>query len=93
MNTLDFVDQTSLRDDIPAFGPGDTINVHVTVIQRSKERIQVFKGGVRRRKSFATRMKASARWTFMGALLKMSERRTWTRPERRRIVWLRPAYG
>ena len=26
MNTLDFVDQASLRDDIPAFGPGDTVN-------------------------------------------------------------------
>ena len=49
MNRLDFVDQTSLRDDIPAFGPGDTINVHVKVIEGAKERIQVFKGVVIRR--------------------------------------------
>src|SRR6476620_5011842 len=49
MNTLDFVDQASLRDDIPDFGPGDTINVHVKVIEGSKERIQVFKGVVLRR--------------------------------------------
>ena len=49
MNTLDFVDQTSLRDDIPDFGSGDTINVHVKVIEGSKERIQVFKGVVLRR--------------------------------------------
>ena len=49
MNTLDFVDQTSLRDDIAVFGPGDTINVHVKVIEGSKERIQVFKGVVLRR--------------------------------------------
>ena len=49
MNTLDFVDTTSLRDDIPDFGPGDTINVHVKVIEGSKERIQVFKGVVLRR--------------------------------------------
>src|SRR5262245_27996108 len=49
MNTLDFVDQTSLRDDIPAFGPGDTVNVHVKVVEGSKERIQVFKGVVIRR--------------------------------------------
>ena len=49
MNTLDFVDQTSLRDDIPDFGPGDTVNVHVKVIEGSKERIQVFKGVVLRR--------------------------------------------
>ncbi|BBY79220.1 hypothetical protein MPUL_03780 [Mycolicibacterium pulveris] len=49
MNTLDFVDQASLRDDIPDFGPGDTVNVHVKVIEGSKERIQVFKGVVLRR--------------------------------------------
>lgn len=50
MNRLDFVDQASLRDDIPAFGPGDTINVHVKVIEGAKERIQVFKGVVIRRR-------------------------------------------
>ena len=33
MNTLDFVDQTSLRDDVPDFGPGDTVAVHVKVIE------------------------------------------------------------
>ena len=55
MNTLDFVDQTSLRDDIPAFGPGDTINVHVKVIEGSKERIQVFKGVVLRRQGGGVR--------------------------------------
>ena len=49
MNTLDFVDKTSLRDDLPAFRPGDTINVHVKVIEGAKERIQVFKGVVLRR--------------------------------------------
>ncbi len=49
MNTLDFVDQSSLRDDIPDFGAGDTVNVHVKVIEGAKERIQVFKGVVLRR--------------------------------------------
>jgi len=49
MNTLDIVDKASLRDDIPAFAPGDTVNVHVKVIEGSKERIQVFKGVVIRR--------------------------------------------
>jgi len=49
MNTLDFVDQSSLRDDIPDFSPGDTVNVHVKVIEGAKERIQVFKGVVLRR--------------------------------------------
>ena len=49
MNTLDFIDQPSLRDDIPEFGPGDTINVHVKVIEGNKSRVQVFKGVVLRR--------------------------------------------
>ena len=55
MNTLDFVDQTSLRDDIPEFGAGDTVNVHVKVIEGSKERIQVFKGVVLRRQGGGVR--------------------------------------
>jgi large subunit ribosomal protein L19 len=55
MNTLDFVDQTSLRDDIPDFGPGDTVAVHVKVIEGSKERIQVFKGVVIRRQGGGVR--------------------------------------
>jgi large subunit ribosomal protein L19 len=55
MNTLDFVDQTSLRDDLPDFRPGDTVNVHVKVIEGAKERIQVFKGVVLRRQGGGVR--------------------------------------
>jgi large subunit ribosomal protein L19 len=55
MNTLDFIDQTSLRDDIPVFNPGDTVNVHVKVIEGSKERVQVFKGVVLRRQGGGVR--------------------------------------
>ena len=55
MNRLDFVDKASLRDDIPAFAPGDTVNVHVKVIEGSKERIQVFKGVVIRRQGGGVR--------------------------------------
>ncbi|BBX66213.1 hypothetical protein MSAS_53870 [Mycobacterium saskatchewanense] len=55
MNRLDFVDQASLREDIPAFGPGDTVNVHVKVIEGAKERIQVFKGVVIRRQGGGVR--------------------------------------
>ncbi|GAA4389672.1 50S ribosomal protein L19 [Tsukamurella soli] len=49
MNTLDFIDKQSLRADVPDFRPGDTLDVHVKVIEGSKERIQVFKGVVIRR--------------------------------------------
>ena len=55
MNTLDFLDKSSLRDDLPAFNPGDTINVHVKVIEGAKERIQVFKGVVLRRQGGGVR--------------------------------------
>ncbi|MBE7194720.1 MAG: 50S ribosomal protein L19, partial [Gordonia polyisoprenivorans] len=33
MNILDTIDKQSLRDDIPEFGPGDTLDVHVKVIE------------------------------------------------------------
>lgn len=55
MNLLDKVDAASLRDDIPAFRPGDTLNVHVKVIEGSKSRIQVFKGVVIRRQGAGVR--------------------------------------
>ncbi|CAB1039585.1 50S ribosomal protein L19 [Corynebacterium diphtheriae] len=55
MNLLDKVDAASLRDDIPAFLPGDTLNVHVKVIEGSKSRIQVFKGVVIRRQGAGVR--------------------------------------
>ncbi len=49
MNPTDLVDRGSLRDDIPAFGSGDTLKVHVRVVEGNRERIQVFQGAVIRR--------------------------------------------
>lgn len=49
MQSLDFVDAASLRDDIPPFRPGDTLKVHVRVVEGNKSRIQVFQGVVLRR--------------------------------------------
>ncbi len=46
MNTLDQVEAQYLRDDIPDFGPGDTVKVHVRVIEAGRERVQVFEGVV-----------------------------------------------
>ena len=46
MNTLDALDADSLRDDIPDFRPGDTVKVHVRVIEGNRSRIQVFAGVV-----------------------------------------------
>ena len=43
-NLIDKVDAASLRDDIPSFRPGDTLDVNVKVIEGSTERTQLFKG-------------------------------------------------
>ncbi|MFC5290900.1 50S ribosomal protein L19 [Actinokineospora guangxiensis] len=49
MNTLDALDAKSLRSDVPDFRPGDTLKVHVRVIEGTRERVQVFQGVVIRR--------------------------------------------
>jgi large subunit ribosomal protein L19 len=49
MNKLDMVDAASLRSDIPDFRPGDTVKVHVKVVEGTRSRIQVFQGVVIRR--------------------------------------------
>lgn len=49
MNPTDVVDKNSLRDDVPEFFVGDTLKVHVKVIEGNKERVQVFQGAVIRR--------------------------------------------
>ena len=46
MQKLDAVDAASLREDIPAFRSGDTVKVHVKVIEGNRARIQVFQGVV-----------------------------------------------
>lgn len=46
MHILDHVDAASLRSDIPDFRPGDTIKVHVNIVEGSRSRIQVFQGVV-----------------------------------------------
>ena len=55
MNTLDALDAQSLRSDIPAFRPGDTVKVHVRVIEGSRERVQMFQGVVIRRQGAGVR--------------------------------------
>lgn len=66
MNTLDFLDNKSLRSDIPDFRPGDTLNVHVKVIEGSKERIQIFKGVVIRRQGGGVRETFTVRKVSFG---------------------------
>ena len=49
MNTLDTLDAESLRSDVPDFRPGDTLKVHVRVVEGNRSRVQVFQGAVIRR--------------------------------------------
>ena len=46
MNKTDPIEQSYLRSDIPEFRPGDTVKVHVRVVEGSRERVQVFQGVV-----------------------------------------------
>jgi large subunit ribosomal protein L19 len=66
MNTLDALDADSLRDDIPGFRPGDTVKVHVRVIEGNRSRIQVFQGVVIRRQGGGIRETFTVRKVSFG---------------------------
>jgi large subunit ribosomal protein L19 len=66
MNTLDALDAKSLRSDIPDFRPGDTLKVHVRVIEGSRQRVQVFQGAVIRRQGGGVRETFTVRKVSFG---------------------------
>ena len=66
MNTLDALDAASLRDDIPDFRPGDTVKVHVRVVEGNRSRIQVFQGVVIRRQGGGIRETFTVRKVSFG---------------------------
>jgi large subunit ribosomal protein L19 len=66
MNTLDHVDADSLRGDLPDFRPGDTLKVHVRVIEGTRSRIQVFQGVVIRRQGGGLRETFTVRKVSFG---------------------------
>ncbi len=55
MDIIKALEQEQMRSDIPAFKPGDTVRVHVKVVEGSRERIQVFEGAVIRRQGSGAR--------------------------------------
>ncbi|CAN5655574.1 50S ribosomal protein L19 [soil metagenome] len=55
MHTLDNLDAASLRADVPAFRPGDTLKVHVRVVEGNRSRLQLFQGVVIRRQGSGVR--------------------------------------
>ncbi len=66
MNTLDAVDAASLKSDIPDFRPGDTVKVHVKVVEGNRSRIQVFQGVVIRRQGGGVRESFTVRKVSFG---------------------------
>jgi large subunit ribosomal protein L19 len=66
MHTLDNLDAASLRDDIPDFRPGDTVKVHVKVVEGTRSRVQVFQGVVIRRQGGGVRETFSVRKVSAG---------------------------
>lgn len=66
MNRLDSIEQTQLRDNIPAFQAGDTVKVHVRIKEGNKERLQVFEGLVIARKHGGSRETITVRKVSFG---------------------------
>jgi large subunit ribosomal protein L19 len=55
MHTLDDLDALSLRSDVPEFRAGDTLKVHVRVVEGNRQRVQIFQGVVIRRQGGGVR--------------------------------------
>jgi large subunit ribosomal protein L19 len=55
MHILDVVDAPNLRSDIPNFRVGDTVKVHVNIVEGNRSRVQVFQGAVIRRSGHGIR--------------------------------------
>ena len=66
MNTTDLIEKSYLRSDIPEFRPGDTLKVHVKVIEGTRSRIQVFQGVAIRRQGDGVRETFTVRKVSFG---------------------------
>ncbi len=66
MHPTEIIDRDSLRDDVPEFRPGDTVKVHVRVVEGNRERVQVFQGVVLRRQGVGARETFTVRKVSFG---------------------------
>ena len=66
MNPTDIIDRDSLREDVPDFRPGDTVKVHVRVVEGTRERVQVFQGAVVKRQGTGVRETFTVRKVSFG---------------------------
>lgn len=66
MDVIKTLEQEQLRTDLPEFGPGDTVKVHVKVVEGNNERIQVFEGVVIRKRGGGLRETFTVRKVSQG---------------------------
>jgi large subunit ribosomal protein L19 len=66
MNPTDMIDRDSVKEGLPAFRPGDTVRVHVRVVEGARERVQVFQGAVIRRQGSGVRETFTVRKVSFG---------------------------
>jgi large subunit ribosomal protein L19 len=66
VNKVDPIERSRLRDDLPDFRAGDTVKVHVRVVEAGRERIQVFQGVVIRRRGGGLRESFTVRKVSFG---------------------------
>ena len=65
MNALEIIEKEHVRGDIPDFKTGDTLKVHVKIVEGQKQRIQVFEGVVIRKKKGNSKSKTYKRTVFV----------------------------
>lgn len=66
MNPIEAIEREQIRTDLPDFKPGDTVRVHVKVVEGEKERVQVFPGVVIRKTRGANRASFTVRKVSYG---------------------------
>jgi large subunit ribosomal protein L19 len=66
MNPIDRIEAEQLRTDLPTFRPGDTVRVHVKIVEGDKERVQAFEGVVIRKTRGANRATFTVRKVSYG---------------------------
>lgn len=66
MNDLQAVESAHVRDDVPEFRAGDTVRVHVRVVEGGRERVQIFEGVVIARNGDGTRASFTVRKISFG---------------------------
>lgn len=66
MNVIEMIEKEQMRSDIPGFKAGDTVKVHVRIIEGQKQRIQAFEGVVIRKRRGNSRSNFTVRKVSYG---------------------------